>query len=151
MFGFLRRWGDRGRLPDRAPATVLDVQLLNHRADGEHTRPHYEFIVDVRPVTGAPFRTTVRQRLARMTRVPQIGDEVTAAYAVDRRHTRLELVGDPRFDLSLFAAQVDRAQAARRDAILDAPAGSPVTPAEIPFPATDNAVHSADGSSEARQ
>src|SRR5229473_928189 len=109
-----------------AQATVLSVKLSNFRASSEGVGVKYDFVLDVKPEQGEPFRTTITQRLPRMVSAPQQGDIVNVKYNAKTKKAKLELEGDSRYDLNMLV-QAQRLDAQKRqEAIRDTPAGTPL-------------------------
>jgi hypothetical protein len=109
-----------------AQATVLSGKLSNFRAPSTNVSVKYEFVLDVRPEQGEPFRTTITQRLPRMVSVPQAGDVVNVKYNARTKKAKLELEGDIRYDLNMLV-QAQRVDAQKRQEAIDAtPAGTPL-------------------------
>ena len=109
-----------------AQATVLSGKLSNFRASSDSVGAKYDFVLDVKPEQGEPFRTTITQRFPRMISAPQAGDIVNVKYNSKTRKAKLELEGDIRYDLSMLV-QAQRLDAQKRqEAIYDTPAGTPL-------------------------
>jgi hypothetical protein len=130
MFGFLETYDQA------AQATVLSVKLSNFRASSTGVGVKYEFVLDVKPEQGEPFRTTITQRLPRMVSAPQAGDVVNVKYNARTKKAKLELEGDVRYDLSMLV-QAQRRDARKRQEAISA------TPAGTPLPAQSHEAHDA--------
>lgn len=122
MFGFF------DHSIETAQATVLGATLLNYRTADVHARPKYEFLLEVKPVQGEPFRTTTQQYLPPMTRPPQAGETVNVKYSPKNHKVQLELKGDGRYDLNMLVKAQQEAERKRQEAILSSPPGTPVAP-----------------------
>jgi hypothetical protein len=110
---------------ERAQATVVVADIDGLRAED---MVRYEFILDVQPAEGEPFRATAHHTFfALVLQHPKAGDVVTVSFAAKGRDkVRLEIDGDERYDLKLQEARRQDARAAA----LAAPVGS----APIPTP-----------------
>ncbi len=109
-----------------AQATVLSGKLRNFKASSEGVGAKYDFVLDVKPEQGEPFRATITQRLPRMISAPQAGDIINIKYNSKTKKAKLELEGDVRYDLSMLV-QAQRLDAQKRkEAIRDTPAGTPL-------------------------
>ena len=126
MFGIFDQY------TEPAQATILSTKLLNYRMTGEHVRHKYEFLLEVKPTQGEPFRTTIKQHLPPMTRPPQIGETVSARHNPKNHKVQLVFKGDVRYDLNLLVKAQREAAQKRQEAILSSPPGTPIPP-----PSTD--------------
>src|SRR5713226_7699065 len=122
MFGLFDQYSET------AQATVLGAKLLNYRATGEHARPKYEFLLEVKPAQGEPFRTTTQQHLPPMTRTPLVGETVNVKYNPKNHKVQLEFKGDVRYDLNMLVKAQQEAEQKRQEAILSSPPGTAVPP-----------------------
>jgi hypothetical protein len=102
-----------GKHLEAAEATVLFVELPTHG--------HYEFILEVCTQAGQTFRTTVRDSFVPLLE-PAVGDMVKVQYDPKSQQVKLDTKGDIRYDQHAK----DRARKAEHDAILVAPAGTPL-------------------------
>lgn len=99
----------------RAKATVVDVQQHPKVATNDYRK--YDFIVDVRPVGGAPFRTELQETFVIMGLKPEPGDVVNVFFDPETREVVFDLDGDPRYDLGARKAS----ERATRDRLLHQP------------------------------
>ncbi len=58
MFGLFDQYSET------AQATVLGAKLLNYRATGEHARPKYEFLLEVKPAPSSTIQKITRYSLS---------------------------------------------------------------------------------------
>ena len=85
-----------------APATV--VSMAEHRHSGSSDSRRYDFVLDVRPTEGAPFRVEMHQLFYIIERKPQAGDEVNVKFDPKSHETIFDFAGDHRFDLDAMRA-----------------------------------------------
>ena len=104
---------------EAAEATVLFVKMLDAYTN-TGWQP-YEFILEVRTQSGQPFRTTVKEHFVLFNN-PEVGDVVKVQYDPKSKKVKLDTKGDIRYD----AHAKELARKAQHDAILSAPAGTPV-------------------------
>jgi len=106
---------------EAAEATILFAQyhstntFLNYRI--------YEVILEVRTRDGQTFRTDMKQHFFR---IPQVGDVVKVEYDPKSKQVKVVTKGDARYDVEAFLHATDLANKAQHDAILSAPAGTPL-------------------------
>jgi hypothetical protein len=81
----------------------------------------YELILDVRTQDGQMFRTSIKEHFAPFLD-PSVGDVVQVQYDPKSKVVKVDIKGDPRYDLHAK----DLARKAEHDAILAAPAGTPL-------------------------
>ena len=126
----------------QAEATVVAAAVMEHvyrtRIQGAVNVPTWdrcEFVLEVRPPAGAPYRVKVEKNVLPYLRMPSSGDVVSIEY--NEKHpdrVELELEGDPRYDRSIERKQQEAvAQQAREVALDQALHAAPGTAApEIP-------------------
>ena len=120
MFGLFETYDQTAR------ATVLSAKLHNFRAATEGLGVKYDFVVDVLPAEGEPFRVELTQRLPQMVSAPQAGDVVNVKYSSKSKKAQLELEGDLRYDRNMLV-QAQRQDAQKlEEAIRSTPPGTPM-------------------------
>lgn len=100
-----------------AEATVLFSEFRN----GGSGYATFEVILDVRTQDGQTFRTSIKQVFLTYLQ-PRVGDVVKVQYAPKSKKVKIITKGDARYDLHIAA----RTSKAKHDAILTAPAGTPL-------------------------
>lgn len=106
---------------ETAEATVLFAQyhstntFLNYRI--------YKVILEVRTQDGQTFRTEIKQHFFH---IPAVGDVVKVEYDPKSKQVKVVTKGDARYDVEAFMHAADLANKAKHDAILSAPAGTPL-------------------------
>jgi hypothetical protein len=108
-----------GKHFEAAEATVLFVEILNSFTNTEW-QP-YQFILEVRTQSGQTLRTTVKEHFVLFNH-PEVGDVVKVQYDPKSQQVKLDTKGDIRYDVHAK----ELARKAQRDAILSAPAGTPL-------------------------
>src|SRR5690348_18252495 len=110
-----------GKHFEAAEATILFAQyhstntFLNYRI--------YEVILEVRTQDGQTFRTNMKQHFFR---IPTVGDVVKVEYDPKSKQVKVVTKGDARYDEEAFLHAADLANKTEHDAILAAPAGTPL-------------------------
>ncbi len=116
-----------------AQATVLYAQdVTGMLEDVHHTK--MEFILEVHPPNGQPFRAKATHHFITFTHYPQVGDVVKVKYHPKNQDVELDLKDDIRYGAKGLKHQEQasrQAGQARRDALLSAPPGTPA--ASAPF------------------
>lgn len=123
MFGLFKNQSET------AQATVLNSQLLHNTGSDEHQGGIYEFTLEVQPPNGVPFRAIVKYHGSSMIRQPQAGAVLTVSYHPKKRDIKLDLKGDPRYDLSILSNALAQEQQQKKARLLSGAPGTPV-PAE---------------------
>lgn len=100
-----------------AEATVLFSKFRN----GGSGYATFEIILDVCTQDGQTFRTSIKQVFLTYLQ-PRVGDMVQVHYAPKSKKAKIITKGDARYDLRIAA----RTSKAKHDAILAAPAGTPL-------------------------
>ena len=116
---------------ESAQAKVLYAEMVfGHWEEEHHT--NYEFVLEVHPPTGQAFRAKTRHHFLTFTPHPEVGDVVNVKYDPKSLEVELDLKDDIRYgEKGLHHKQQAERQAeqARRDALLAAPPGTPISPA----------------------
>jgi hypothetical protein len=76
---------------ERAEATVVARTV---RVQPAGSRPHYDFVVDVRPISGPPLRVTIHDGPAGDFDDPVVGDVLRVLYDPKHQHVKWDL-SDP--------------------------------------------------------
>lgn len=97
-----------------AEATVVFIEMRRHTL--------YELILDVRAQDGQMFRTSIKEHFVYPFLSPSVGDVVKVQYGPKSKEVKVDLKGDVRFDQHAK----ELARKAEHDAILAAPAGTPL-------------------------
>jgi hypothetical protein len=106
-----------GKHFEAAEATVVFIQMRSHGLP----KSLYELILDVRTQDGQMFRTSIKEHFAPFLD-PSVGDVVQVQYDPKSKVVKVDIKGDTRYDLHAK----DLARKAEHDAILAAPAGTPL-------------------------
>lgn len=113
-------------------ATVVSMQEHSRLASNDFRR--YDFVLDVRPADGAPFRVEMHESFSIMSSKPQEYDVVNVKYDAKSHETIFDFTGDARFDLDAMrarTAQMRKETAAMKAAAAARPAG--MDPVGMPF------------------
>src|SRR5690242_20495189 len=114
---------------ESAQATVLLAEMVFGRWEEEsHTK--FEFVLEVHPLNGQPFRAKTTHHFLNFTPHPKVGDVVNVTYDPKSQEVKLDLKDDNRYDWKGLKHQEQvkhQAEQARRDALLSAPPGTPVS------------------------
>ncbi len=113
-----------GKHFEAAEATVLFVEMLN--AFTNTGWQPYQFILEVRTQSGQTFRTTMKEHFVLFNN-PEVGDVVKVQYDPKSQQVKLDTKGDIRYDVHAK----ELAKKAQYDAILSAPAGTPLSRAAV--------------------
>lgn len=112
---------------EAAEATILFVKYSSSGSifardtrDGSAT---FEVILEVRIRDGQPFRTEIKQFFERE---PHVGDVVKVQYDPKSKQVKVVTKDDARYDEDAFVHATDLAAKAEHDALLAAPAGTPL-------------------------
>lgn len=109
-----------------ATATVLADEGYLWASNGPKTsKQHETYIIEVHPEGAAPFRVEAKAWVGWLTR-PQVGDTVNVLWKPGSHDVEIVIKGDIRYDDGLRAERQDQADAAQREQILSAPAGTPI-------------------------
>lgn len=112
---------------ETAEATILFVKY--HRSgsifakDPRDRSATFEVILEVRTQDGQLFRTEIQQFFERE---PHVGDVVKVQYVPKSKQVKVITKGDARYDVRAFVHTTDLAAKAEHDALLAAPAGTPL-------------------------
>src|SRR6185437_14922017 len=120
-----------GHHHESAQAKVLYAEMVTTAWEEEH-HTTYEFVLEVQPPNGQAFRAKTRHAFPSFTPHPEVGDVVYVKYDPKNQHVELHVQGDNRYgwEGEKHKQQVQRqAEQAQRDALLSAPPGTPVSPA----------------------
>lgn len=120
-----------GHHHETAQATVLYAEMVITAWEEEH-HTTYEFVLEVQPPNGQAFRAKTRHHFPSFTPHPQVGDMVYVKYDPKSLKVELHVDGDNRYgwEGEKHKEQARRqAEQARRDALLAAPPGTPVSSA----------------------
>lgn len=117
-----------GKYTETAPATVLAARLLHTTGLPERQGGIYEFVLEVQPATGVPFRTTTKFNCSAMTRVPLAGSVINVKYNPKTQKAKPQLKGDPRYNLTILAHTLKQEAEQRRADLLSSAPGTPVPP-----------------------
>lgn len=119
-----------GKHFEAAEATILFVTYHSggyhgegdwrNSADGYAT---FEVILEVRTQDGQTFRTDIKEYFSLR---PRVGDVVKVDYDPKSKKVKVVTKGDARYDVRAFVHAADLADKAKRDALLSAPAGTPL-------------------------
>ncbi len=123
-----------GHHHETAQATVLFAEMVITAWEEEH-HTTYEFVLEVQPANGQAFRAKTRHPFPSFTPHPEVGDVVYVKYDPKSLNVELHVDGDNRYgrEGEKHKEQVQRqAEQARRDALLAAPPGTPVSSAYAP-------------------
>jgi hypothetical protein len=99
------------------PAEATVVHAQQHPKVTTNDFRKYDFIVDVRPQGGQPFRTEIQETFTVGGMKPAEGDVVKVICDPAAQKAIFDLDGDPRYDLEALRAQ----QEAERQALLREP------------------------------
>ncbi|HEU5367273.1 MAG TPA: hypothetical protein VFU69_02370 [Ktedonobacterales bacterium] len=125
---------------ETAQATVLLAEMVISAWEGEH-HTTYEFVLEVQPSNGQAFRAKTRHSFPSFTPHPEVGDMVYVKYDLKSLKVELHIHGDNRYgwEGEKHKEQVQRqAEEARRDALLAAPPGTPVSFTNAPGSGVNN-------------
>lgn len=117
MFGLFEKYSEI------AQATVLNTRLLHTVGEAGRQGGVYEFILEIQPPTGESFRAATKFHGSATIRPPQAGAAIAVKYNPKNRNVKLELKGDPRYDLATLSNAIPQKQ--KRD---DLPRSAPGTP-----------------------
>jgi len=106
-----------GKHFEAAEATVLFIEMRGHG----HPKSLYELILDVRTRDRQTFRTSIKEHFITFLE-PTVGDVVKVQYDPKSKEVKVDIKGDSRYDLHAK----DLARKAEHDALLAAPAGTPL-------------------------
>ena len=106
-----------GKHFEAAEATVLFIEMRSHGLP----KSLYELILEVRTQNGQPFRTNIKEHFTSFLE-PTVGDVVKVQYDPKSKEVKVDIKGDARYDQHAK----DRARKAEYDALLAAPAGTPL-------------------------
>lgn len=111
-------------------ATVVSATEHSHLSSNDYRR--YDFVLDVRPATGEPFRVEMHETFAILGLRPNEYDVVNVKYDPESHETIFDFTGDPRFDLDAMRARTTelRRETAEMNAVRAAGGGQPA----FPFP-----------------
>lgn len=116
-----------GKHVEAAEATILFVKYHSSGSifakDPRDRSATFEIIVEVRTRDGQPFRTEIQQFFERE---PHVGDVVRVHYNPKSKQVKVITKGDARYDVRAFVHATDLAAKAEHDALLAAPAGTPL-------------------------
>ncbi|HET8843086.1 MAG TPA: hypothetical protein VFN35_16605 [Ktedonobacteraceae bacterium] len=116
-----------GKHFEAAEATILFVKYHSSGSifakDPRDRSATFEVILEVCTQDGQPFRTEIRQFFERP---PHVGDVVRVQYDPKSKQVKVVTKGDARYDVRAFVHATDLAAKAEHDALLAAPAGTPV-------------------------
>jgi hypothetical protein len=106
-----------GKHFEAAEATVVFIEMRSHGLP----KSLYELILDVRTQDGQMFRTSIKEHFVPFLD-PSVGDVVKVQYDPKSKVVKVDIKGDTRYDQHAK----DLARNAEHDAILAAPAGTPL-------------------------
>ena len=106
-----------GKHFEAAEATVVFIEMRSHGLP----KSLYELILDVRTQDGQMFRTSIKEHFVPFLD-PSVGDVVKVQYDPKSKVVKVDIKGDSRYDQHAK----DRARKAEHDALLTAPAGTPL-------------------------
>lgn len=116
-----------GKHIEAAEATILFVKYHSSGSifakDPRDRSATFEVILEVRTQNGQPFRTEIKQFFERE---PHVGDVVRVQYDPQSKQVKVITKGDARYDVRAFMHATDLAAKAEHDALLAAPAGTPL-------------------------
>jgi hypothetical protein len=122
-----------GHHHESAQATVLYAEMVINPLEAHQTT--YEFVLEVQPPGGQAFRAKTLHHFPPFTPHPEVGDVVYVKYDPKSLQVELYVDGDNRYgwEGKKHKRQAERqADEARRDALLAAPPGTPVSSANTP-------------------
>ena len=119
MFGLFENYSET------AQATVLSSKLLHTVGTAGHEGGIYEFILEVQPATSESFRVATRFHGSATMRQPQTGADITVKYNPKNRNVKVDLKGDPRYDLSILSQAILQEQKQLREDLLSSASGTP--------------------------
>jgi len=111
---------------EAAQAKVLYAQDVSGMLEDVH-HVKMEFVLEVHPPNGQPFRAKATHHFITFTHYPQVGDIVNVKYHPKNQEVELDLKGDTRYGVKGLKHQehvARQAGQARRDALLSAPPGT---------------------------
>lgn len=112
---------------EAAEATILFVKYHSSGSifakDPRDRSATFEVILEVRIQDGQPFRTEIHHFFERE---PHVGDVVKVQYDPKSKQVKVVTKGDARYDVRAFVHATDLAAKAEHDALLAAPAGTPL-------------------------
>ncbi|HLW02328.1 MAG TPA: hypothetical protein VKT82_26970 [Ktedonobacterales bacterium] len=114
---------------ETAQAKVLLAEMVIKAWEEEH-HTSYEFVLEVQPPNGQAFRAKTTHSFPSFTPHPEVGDMVYVKYDPKSLKVELHVHGDNRYGWSgeKHHEQAQRqAEQAKRDALLAAPPGTPVS------------------------
>ncbi|MCU1392590.1 MAG: hypothetical protein JWM34_1018 [Ilumatobacteraceae bacterium] len=88
-------------LPGRA--TVVSMDRHSQATTNDYQR--FDYVLDVQPADGAPFRVEMHETFLAVGGKPQAYDVVAVKYDAKSHETVFDLTGDPRYDLEAMKAQ----------------------------------------------
>src|SRR5258706_9470357 len=106
-----------GKHFEPAEATVVFIEMRSHGLP----KSLYELILDVRTQDGQMFRTSIKEHFV-PSLDPSVGDVVKVQYDPKSKVVKVDINGDSRYDQHAK----ELARKAEHDAILAAPAGTPL-------------------------
>lgn len=102
-------------------ATVVADEGYKYVSNGtKSSKQHEKYIIEVHPEGETPFRAEVKAWVS-WPDMPRVGDTVPILHEPGTQKVELDLKGDPRFDADLRAEKQKRADAARREELLNSP------------------------------
>lgn len=110
-------------------ATVVSMDEKSNHSSNSYRK--YDYVLDVRPVVGEPFRAELRHTFSMLESKPQAYDVVKVKFDAGSRQVIFDLVGDPRYDVEAMNArtlQMREETARMRAAIANNPAGTGTGP-----------------------
>jgi hypothetical protein len=123
MFGLFARYSET------AQATVLSSTLLHSLGEAGSQGGIYEFILEVQPATSESFRVAARYHGPATIRQPQAGAVITVKYDPKKRNIKVDLKGDPRYDMSILSQAILQEQKQQREELLTSAPGTPISTA----------------------
>ncbi|MCU1399503.1 MAG: Short C-terminal protein [Acidimicrobiales bacterium] len=84
-------------------ATVVSATVHSHLSSNDYRR--YDFVLDVRPAAGEPFRVEMHESFAILGLRPNEYDVVNVKYDPESHETIFDFAGDPRFDIDAMRAR----------------------------------------------
>jgi hypothetical protein len=123
MFGLFENYSET------AQATILNSTLLHTVGEAGRQGGIYEFILEVQPATSESFRVATKFHGSATIRQPQAGATITVKYNPKNRNIKVDLKGDPRYDLSILSRTILQEQKQQREDLLSAAPGTPAASA----------------------
>jgi hypothetical protein len=87
-------------------ATVVSMERHSHISSNSYQR--YDYVLDVQPADGAPFRTEMHETFAILASKPEHYDVVNVKYDAKSQETIFDFKGDPRYDIDAMRARTDK-------------------------------------------